>query len=119
MNVTFKIASYTFTGQTEQEAYLKGCKQLAKYMASKKRRNISVKIERVQAKQPTFQFVLYTNIDASAEQAEFCKVCKEIHAQFYINEHYNCDRCNMRTYLKRLQQKGNISKNFYKKELNS
>lgn len=118
MNVTFKIQSFTFTGQTEQEAYLNGCKKLAKWMASKKHSNITVKINRIKAELPTFEFVLYTNIDASVEQKEFCKACKEFHCSFYVNEEYNCDRCNLKAYLKRLQQRGNVSKGFYKKEIN-
>lgn len=117
MNVTFKIRSFTFSGHTDQDAYIKGCKSLAKYMASKKHQNISVKINRVKGALHTFEFVLYTNIDASAEQSHFCKMCKETHATFFINEHYNCDRCNLKAYLRRLQQRGNISKAFYKERV--
>lgn len=113
MNMTFKIKSFVFSGETEQEAYIKGCKELAKYMASKKHSNISVKINRISGQKNTFEFVLLANIDASAAQSEFCKVCKEFHCSFYVNEEYNCARCNLKSYLTRLKQKANISKAYF------
>lgn len=113
MTFSLKVRSFTFTGETEQEAYIQGCKKLAKYMASKKYSNLSFKIERVANVPNAFTFTLYTNIDVGEEQRHFCKVCKEIHCSFFINEEYNCARCNLKSFLRRAQQKANISKGFY------
>ena len=113
MTFSLKVKSFTVTGETEQEAYIKGCKHYAKYMASKKYTNLSFKIERVAGAPNAFTFTLYTNIDVNAEQRQFCKMCKEMHCSFFVNEEYNCARCNLKSFLKRVQQKGNISKGFY------
>lgn len=115
MNLTNKIKSFTVKAQTEKEAYLKGCKDLAKYMASKEYQNISFKIERG-VEPGTFIFTMFTNIDLSEEQRAYCKLCREFHCSFYVNEEYNCSRCNLKTFLKRAQSKAKISKNFYEKE---
>lgn len=119
MTFSIKVKDFEFTGKTEQEAYLKGCKSLAKYMASSKYKNLSFSIERLSGAQPTVKFTLCTNIDANAEQKQFCKMCKEFHCSFYVNEEYNCSRCNLKTYLKRIQQKGSVSKNFYNGRIQS
>lgn len=119
MDMIAKIKSYTFTGQTEQEAYIKGCKQLAKYMASKKYSNISVKIRRVKVlgSEAAFEFSLYTNIDAKAEQARVCSMCKEYNRLFYINQERDCAKCQMKQFLQRMQKRASISKSFYRKQI--
>lgn len=114
MIFSLKVKSFTFLGESEQDAYIKGCKKLAKYMASKKYDNLSFRIERVKDSPNTFRFILFTNIDVGEEQRHFCKLCKQYHKSFFINEEYNCSRCNLKTFLRRVQQKGNISKTHYK-----
>lgn len=117
MNLTAKVKSFVIKAEDEKQAYLKGCKQLARYMASKKYKNLSFKIERDEEPN-TFIFTLYTNVDLSEEQRKFCSMCKEVHCSFYINEEYNCSRCNLKTFLNRANSKLTISKNYYKKEIN-
>lgn len=117
MNLTAKIKSFTISADSEKEAYIKGCKNLAKYMASKKYSNLSFKIERTQVPNE-FIFSMYTNIDLGEEQRKFCSICKEVHSSFYINEEYNCSRCNLRTFLTRAEEKARISKSFYRGEMN-
>lgn len=113
MTFSLKVKSFIFQAETEQEAYIKGCKKLAKYIASKKYKNVSFKVERVN-EQNTFAFIMFADIDVNVEQRQYCKMCKEIHCSFFVNEEYNCSRCNLKNFLKRLQQKGNVSKAFYK-----
>lgn len=115
MYITCKICSFEVHANSEKEAYLKGCKKAAKFIASKKYKYISAKIERVNVKENTFLFILFTNIDLNAERKNFCKLCKEMHSQFYINEEYNCNRCNLNTFFTRVEEKAMVSKNFYKK----
>lgn len=117
MNLTTKIRSYTITASDEKEAYIKGCKQLAKYMASKKYTNLSFKIERSTETENTFIFTVFTNLDLGPEQRNFCKMCRQFHCSFYVNEEYNCSRCNFKTFLERAEQKARISKSFYRKRL--
>lgn len=116
MNLTAKVKSFVINAGSEKEAYIKGCKQLAKFMASKKYKNLTFKIERTEVENE-FIFTMYTNIDLSEEQRKFCKLCKEYHCSFYVNEEYNCARCNLRTFLSRARSLAEVSKNYYKKEM--
>lgn len=117
MQLSAKVCEFVFVGKTKQEAYIKGCKAVAKYIASNKYENISNKIVWMKSKEPTVKFILYTNIDANNEIRNFCKICKEIHTSFFINEEYNCARCNLKAYMRHSQQKISISKNFYKSRI--
>lgn len=116
MNLSAKVKSFVIKADTEKEAYIKGCKQLARFMASKKYTNLTFKIERTEIPNE-FIFTMYTNIDLSEEQRKFCQLCKEYHCSFYVNEEYNCSRCNLKNFLSRARSRTEISKNFYKKEM--
>lgn len=117
MNLTLKVKSFVITAPTEKEAYLKGCKQLAKYMASKKYKNLTFKIERTSEDENKFVFTMFTNLDLGEEQKIFCKTCRDYHCSFFVNEDYNCSRCNLRSFLEKAEQKSRISKSFYKREM--
>lgn len=112
MNLSTKIKSFVMQAETEKDAYLKGCKQLAKYMASKKYDNLSFTIKRTDESNK-FIFTVYTNLDLGEEQRKYCKMCKEFHCSFFVNEEYNCNRCNLKNFLQRAGKKAQISKLFY------
>ena len=115
MNLTLKVKSFIISAETEKDAYLKGCKQLAKYMASKKYKNLTFKIER--AGENKFVFTMFTNSDLGEEQRAYCKTCRDYHCSFFVNEDYNCSRCNLKNFLMRAEQKSRISKSFYNHEM--
>ena len=117
MNLTLKVKSFVITANSEKDAYIKGCKQLAKYMASKKYKNLSFKIERASGNENAFIFTMFTNLDLGEEQKIFCKTCRDYHCSFFVNEDYNCSRCNLRSFLEKAEQKSRISKSFYKREM--
>lgn len=116
---TSKIKSFLFVDEKAKEAYLRGCKVLAPFIASGKYKFLSLKIERSESNKNAFVFTLYGDIDISCEQKDFCKMCKEMHKAFFINEEYNCSRCNMKSLLKRLQQKSKIQREYFKTRLKS
>lgn len=116
MNLATKVKSFVIEAPTEKEAYLKGCKTLAKYMASKKYKNLSFKIERTSEK-GKFIFTMFTNLDLREEQRNYCKTCKDFHCSFFINEEYNCSRCNLKNFLQRAEEKSRNSKSFYKHKM--
>ena len=118
MFISRKIKSIEIHDKNKKSAYLKGCKILAKYIASNKYKNLSMSVKQNGIEENTFVFTIYSNIDMKKEQIEFCKNCKYFHCSFYINENYNCDRCNLKTFLKRLEEKTKISKGFYIKVIN-
>ena len=117
MNLTLKVKSFVITANSEKDAYIKGCKKLAKYMASKKYKNLSFKIERTSGNENTFIFTMFTNLDLGEEQKIFRKTCRDYHCSFFVNEDYNCSRCNLRSFLEKAEQKSRISKSFYKREM--
>lgn len=114
MNITMKVKSFVFESSDEKEAYLKGCKNLAKYIASKKYKNLSFSVERVGN---SCVFNVYTTLNMNPDQKNFCDLCKEMHSSFFINEEYNCKRCNLKAFLEREDKKLRISKSFYRKEI--
>ena len=117
MKATEKIGKIQYTGNTFSDAYLKGCKDLASFLLNEK---ITINVEKVKdAEEPTVLFHIFVNLDMNSEQREFCKICKEFHCSFYINEDYNCSRCNMKTFLKRLGEKTRISKKYFIEQLNN
>ena len=116
MFLTLKVCSFTVEAETEKEAYLRGCKKMAKLVASKKYKHTSSKIERVPDCENKFLFTIFTNIDLGPEYKNFCNMCKEMHCSFYINEEYNCSRCNLKAFMERVEQKARVSKNYYKNE---
>lgn len=113
--MTLKIASFEIEAEDSKAAYLKGCKKIAKFVASKKYKNLAMKV--VNLGERKFCFILYTMLDITEEQSHFCKMCKEMHCSFYINEEYNCSRCNYKTFMKRMREKLTISKGFYREEI--
>lgn len=117
MFISKKVKAYIIQGENEKEAYLKGCKKLANVIASKKYSNLTFKVERLKKEKYTFVFTIFTTLPIGPMQKMFCKACKEFHCQFYINEEWNCARCNMKAFILKANEATNISKGYYKGEL--
>lgn len=117
MNATMKIKSFIVKGDSEKEAYLKGCKKFAKYMASKKYERISFTIERDTKRENAFIFSAFTTFNLGEEQRNFCKMCKEMHSSFFVNEEYNCSSCKLHSFFERTAQKMRISRSYYRHEM--
>ena len=113
MKLAAKIGSFISTGKNKNNAYLNGCKRLAKYTSKVKYENVSFDIEYIGDNQ--FKFTLFTNIDLNKDRADFCKLCKDFHCSFFINEEYNCSRCNLKSFLERETRKADVSKGYYRK----
>lgn len=114
MKMQMKVVSIEYTSISEKQAYLNGCKDLASLLTNE---NITINVEKVKAESPTVVFHIYTNVDINSAQKDFCKACKEFHCNFYINEDYNCKRCNMKAFLQRLKERANVSKGYVKSQL--
>lgn len=106
-----KLAKYseviyqkTFSGKNMKDAYLKACKWYASNVLSKDElRDVSV--EYIKDKQyPTVTARLFVSIEEPDVKAEHCKICKETHKAFFINENTNCSWCNCDAYHRRLDR---------------
>ena len=44
-------------------------------------------------------------------------MCKSYHCSFFVNEDYNCSRCNLKSFFDRTKKKADISKKFYEEKI--
>lgn len=103
-----KIGSKVFTGQTSKEAYMKAVKWYATAVISHDHIH-DIHVEFIKDKdEPKVTVVLWAALSESTTRDEHCKVCREVHTAFYSNTGYDCNRCNVLGYLRRLEQKAII-----------
>lgn len=94
-----------FVSADAKEGYLMACKWIAtNVLSNKDLKDTLFKIVKA-GNDDYFVFIveLYCCIDCKEQSDKYCKVCKEMHKSFFINEEYNCSRCNKRAYNDRLK----------------
>ncbi len=109
-----------FTADTMKDAYLKACKWYATNVLSKAElRNVQIEFEKGQNEQqfPTVTIHLFAVLNEEELRERHCKVCREFHNLFYINQETNCNRCDTKAYQKRADETINIKVSYYKEVL--
>lgn len=121
-----KFYERNFKAKKSKDAYLKACKFVASNIVSKGSKvevtKVTWDITRVETKEddlPTFRLSLYYKFDDTDLMKQSCKACKEFHKSFFINEDYNCSRCNKIGYKKNVEQKLSIASEYFKKILDN
>ena len=107
MQISEKYFERTFKAAKSKDAYMKVCKWLAINIISNRHLQDSTwKITKVKETPnwTKFKLELFCTLDDAEIADRFCKACKEVHCSFFINEEYNCNRCNMITFRKRLKE---------------
>jgi len=94
---------------------VKNLKTLDKMLSSVKLKNMLLRVEKMPNK--SFNVKIYALGDHKKNYDKFCSRCKEFHCQFYINEEYNCSRCNLKTFVKREELAMNIIKDYHSKKV--
>lgn len=119
MKIADKFFMKEFKADTNKDAYLKACKWAGKYIIGKVEIGETfLRYEKVEdASLPTIRLELYCVLEEGELRKNFCNRCEEFHKAFYINQFYNCDRCNVRTYLEDNERKLKIKKNYRKERL--
>lgn len=113
-----KFATKVFSGVSTKDAYMKAVKWYATNVISKDQIH-GIQVEFVKSKtEPKVTMVLYAALDESTVREEHCKICREVHTVFYSNTGYDCSRCTVMGYLKRLEQKANIKADYCKEVIN-
>lgn len=118
-----KFYERDFKAEKSKDAYLKACKFVASNILSKGSKvevsKVTWDVERVDKEDglPTFRLSLYFKFDDTQTMQQTCEACKEFHKSFFINENYNCNRCNKVGYEKRVNQKLSIGSEYMKKLL--
>ena len=116
-----KFYERDFKDEDSKKAYLKASKFVASNVISKGSKvevsKVTWDIVRVEGDLPTFRLTLYYKFDDTEFMKKSCDVCKEFHKSFFINENFNCSRCNKVGYEKQLEQKLLIGSEYFRKLL--
>lgn len=110
----------SFTADTMKSAYMSAVKWYSTNVLSKAEFvNVHVQfIKEDKGESPTITVHLFAVQDGEEDvMAKHCECCKEMHHSFFINEDTHCNRCSALGFQKRLEQKINIKKEWYKELL--
>jgi len=109
-----------FSAETKKEAYM----SLAKWVATNVVSNQDEigetfwnAAEDKDANLPTYKLTLFCMLDETERKNKFCNICKTYHKSFFINQDYNCSKCNMISYVARLEEGLSIKKSYRKERL--
>lgn len=120
MKYSQRIMRKRFSANESKVAYLKLCEWLARNVVGKRNEvgSVSFEIEKLKnEEQPTFELSLFVSLEEREIMEQHCKVCKETHKLFYVNENYNCDACREKAYRARMQERINVKASYIKKLL--
>lgn len=119
-----KFYEREFKAKDSKEAYLKACKFVASNIVSKDSKvEVTkvvwdvVRIEDKEENLPTFRLTLYFKFDDTEFMQQTCNACKQFHKSFFINENYNCSRCNKVGYESNIKNKLSIGASYFIKLL--
>lgn len=110
----------SFQGKDMKDAYLKACKWVSTNVISKDElaRNTMVHYKKEECQLPTITVTLFAIINEAEVRKRHCKICKETHGLFFINENCNCSWCNSSAYQKRIDEVVKRKKEFCLEKLN-
>lgn len=112
-----QFGSKTFHGESTKDAYMKAVKWYAtKVISQNKMHGVSVEYIK-SADEPKVTVVLYAMLPENEIRERHCKICKEMHNAFFINEATECSRCTAMGYQKRLDQQIGVKASYYKELL--
>ena len=120
-----KFYERRFRADNAKEAYLRACKFVASNVISEASKVEATKVtwDVTKVKDddglPTFLLTLYYKFDDTEFMKQTCEACKQFHKSFFINEDFNCSRCNKIGYEKNIQQKLSIASEHFKKVLDN
>lgn len=120
-----KFYEREFKAKDSKDAYLKACKFVAGNVVSKSSKvevtKVTWDVVRVEngSDLPTFRLTLYYKFDDTQFMQQSCDACKQFHKSFFINENYNCSRCNKIGYENNIKQKLIIGSEHLRKMLDN
>ena len=116
-NISYEILSKNFSNEVSKQAYMECVKWLATHVYNKQEiaSNISVRITKdKKAKLPTFNLVIYLDVDRDKMKQDFCGHCKSLHSVFYSIDKINCNECKMNAYFKHNNKYAESLKNMFR-----
>ena len=114
-----KFFKKDFVGTDMQNAYFTASRWIAKNVVNKQSENPDIfwNLTKLDKETATIRLTLYTMLPIDEQTNRFCELCKDMHKAFFVNENFNCDRCNMVTYKNRLEERIRIKAQFKKERL--
>lgn len=105
-----------FIAETMKAAYMNACKWYATNVLSKDElHNVQIEFEKnVKGEFPTVVIHLFAVLNENELREKYCGLCKEYHSLFYMNQNYNCDRCEAKAYQKRTDEMLRVKLEYYK-----
>lgn len=108
----------SFVAETMKKAYLKAAKWVASNVISKvELKEVLVSYEKTEDEEsqlPTVVVHLSVSLSEKELRERHCKICKEFHGLFFINENCNCSWCNTKAYQRRTDEMIKNKKSYYK-----
>lgn len=107
----------SFKAESMKAAYMNACKWYATNVLSKDElHNVQVEFEKkVNDEQfPTVVIHLFAVLSEDELRERHCNICRELHSNFFMNQHYNCNRCETNAYQKRTNDMLKVKIDFYK-----
>lgn len=105
MEFAIKVFSKKFTDANRKSAYLKLSKWLASNILYNKKdfENISYKVKDVSEEDyPAFELQIFAILEEKEVREKNCRICQESHSLFYLNAKADCNSCNAKAYVTRL-----------------
>lgn len=99
MLVIQKLTTIKFSKGSYKESFLEASKYAAHFIKSKY--NLSFEYKK-DIDNKSIIMTIYFEYNENELANHRCKVCKEFHKTFYINEETNCNSCKMTAYRKEL-----------------
>ena len=108
--------SKKFSAETMKAAYMNACKWYATNVLSKDElHNVQIEFEKNKKSEfPTVVIHLFAVLNENELREKHCNICKECHSLFYMNKNHNCDRCEVKAYQLRADDKLKIKTEYYK-----
>ena len=105
-----------FADESMKAAYLKACKWYATNVLSKDElHNVQVEFEKDNKGEfPTVVIHLFAVLSEDELRKKYCEICKESHSTFYMNQNYNCNRCEANAYQRRMDDRLRIKLEYYR-----
>ena len=111
----------SFTSNDMKSAYMLAVKWLSTNILSKAEfENVHTQFIKSKADEglPTITLYLFAVQDGEQDvMSHHCACCREMHKSFFINEDTQCNRCSALGFQKRLEEKINIKRDWYKELL--
>ena len=105
-----------FVAETMKTAYMNACKWYATNVLSKDElHNVQIEFEKdIKSEFPTVVIHLFAVLSEDQLRDRYCKLCRESHSLFYMNQNYNCNRCEAKAYQQRTDDMLRVKLEYYR-----